>query len=141
MFFGTFLGDFGSGFGNFSGNFAQKRVLKRNFEPQKSHQNTPPKIRYAHKCGKFSFLRTHAMHPYRRLPRCDSPTVSIQNPLSSNPPTAHRSQLVAHRSSLITHPPSPQTNNPPPHRKWIFQSIILYIIYCVPSLCFSPAAS
>ena len=66
----------------------------------------------------------------------------------SSSPTAHSSSLITHRSPLIAHcsliippPPSPQTKNPPPHRKWIFQSIILYIIYCVPSLCFSPAAS
>ena len=66
----------------------------------------------------------------------------IHYPLPSHPPPTHRSLLIAHSSLLITPPPSPQTKNPPPHRKWIFFSQQYYnIIYCVPSLCFSPAAS
>ena len=67
------------------------------------------------------------------------PKSIIHSPVIHSKLIAHNSSLIAHRSSPI--PPPLKQKNPPPHRKWIFQSIILYIIYCVPSLCFSPAAS
>ena len=140
------MGDFGSGFGNFSGNFAQKRVLKRNFEPKNSHQNTPPEIQNAHKCGTTPLLWTHSMRPYMRLPRYHSPAASIQNPLSTTISSTHHSSLTAHSSSLTalcSSPlPSPLKKKSTPSSEVDFlQSIILYIIYYVPSLCSSPAAS